>query len=145
MDLLFAAAAALGSPDALQDPAVASSSSYFSSSSSSSSSSSAPPPTLTSFHRKRVTYHDLPRHVHDHRDLRAVALHRVLSKPLRTVCVREFFYSAIDAEYYEDNEFIRCLELLGLGHLRTCTRFEWSIVRGVMGVKIGRPRRFSRA
>jgi hypothetical protein len=35
--------------------------------------------------------------------------------------------------------------MLGLEHLTSMTRYEWSVVRGVMGVEIGRPRRFSRA
>ena len=37
-------------------------------------------------------------------------------------CIREFFYSTIDEEYYHDNEFIKCLEILGLGHLETLSR-----------------------
>lgn len=59
--------------------------------------------------------------------------------------MKEFFYSTIDATYYNDNEFITCLRMLGLDHIKSMTRYEWSVVKGVMGVEIGRPRRFSAA
>lgn len=59
--------------------------------------------------------------------------------------MKEFFYSTIDANYYNENEFISCLGMLGLDHLHSMTRYEWSVVKSVMGVEIGRPRRFSAA
>jgi hypothetical protein len=55
------------------------------------------------------------------------------------------FYSTIDHDYFAENEFIACLNLIGLGEVNTMSKSEWSVVRGVMGTEIGRPRRLSRA
>lgn len=55
----------------------------------------------------------------------------------------EFFYSFLDRDFFQENEFIACLKLLRLDHVQRLTRTEWSIVRGIMGFQIGRPRRFS--
>lgn len=105
--------------------------------------------TQTYRRKRRCTYEDLrnsAKDLHDMGDPRVQKLLSILeSRNLRRFCVREFFYGSIDADYYKDNEFVKCLEILGLSHLSALSRFEWSIVRGVMGVEIGRPRRFSRS
>jgi len=130
MDLLFSTASTiLGSPDSVQSIA-------------------SPEPSIAYRRKRRVTYEDLEytvRDMHDSSDPRVCKFIKLLSKNVRSFCLKEFFYSTIDANYYHENEFIACLSMLGLDHLKSMTRYEWSIVRGIMGVEIGRPRRFSRA
>ncbi len=36
------------------------------------------------------------------------------SAVVRAWCIREFFTSAIDEDYFRDNEFIACLHILGM-------------------------------
>ena len=128
MDLLFSTASIiLGSPESIQSIA-------------------SPEPSLAYRRKRRITYEDLGhtvRDLHDNTDPRVTKFIRLLSRNVRSFCLKEFFYSTIDANYYNDNEFISCLAMLGLEHVKTLTRYEWSVVKGVMGVEIGRPRRFS--
>jgi hypothetical protein len=133
MDLLFSTASTiLGSPDSVQSGVL-----------------SSPEPCLAYRRKRRITYEDLSHSVkdmHDNSDPRVKEFVGLLTqKNLRNFCVKEFFYSAIDSNYYNDNEFITCLAMLGLNHVTTMTRYDWSLVKGVMGVEIGRPRRFSAA
>jgi hypothetical protein len=132
MDLLFSTASTiLGSPESVQSvPAIS------------------PEPSLAYRRKRRITYEDLGhtvRDLHDNSDPRVSKFIRLLSRNVRSFCLKEFFYSTIDATYYNDNEFITCLRMLGLDHIKSMTRYEWSVVKGVMGVEIGRPRRFSAA
>ena len=132
MDLLFSTASTiLGSPDSSQ-----------------SASALSPEPSLAYRRKRRITYEDLGhtvRDLHDNSDPRVTKFIRLLSRNVRSFCLKEFFYSTIDANYYNENEFISCLGMLGLEHVQSMTRYEWSVVKSVMGVEIGRPRRFSAA
>lgn len=93
-------------------------------------------------YKTRVTYDDFG--FTDQSDLRVNKVQKILSqRDIRRFVYREFFSSVIDAEYFADNEFITCLRLLGFDNLYKLSRLEWSFVRGIMGVEIGRPRRFS--
>ncbi|KAJ0406995.1 hypothetical protein ATCC90586_009215 [Pythium insidiosum] len=51
-----------------------------------------------------------------------------------------WFYSYIDADFFRHNEFIECLERMGLGKITRAARPVWASVRASMG----RPRRLSR-
>jgi DIRP len=132
MDLLFSTASTiLGSPDSNQSALALS-----------------PEPSLAYRRKRRITYEDLGhtvRDLHDNSDPRVTKFIRLLSRNVRSFCLKEFFYSTIDANYYNENEFISCLGMLGLEHVQSMTRYEWSVVKSVMGVEIGRPRRFSAA
>jgi F0F1-type ATP synthase delta subunit len=60
----------------------------------------------------RVTYEDLEftvRDMHDSSDPRVSKFIKLLTKNVRSFCLKEFFYSTIDANYYHENEFIACL------------------------------------
>ncbi|GLE01612.1 hypothetical protein PINS_up010446 [Pythium insidiosum] len=51
-----------------------------------------------------------------------------------------WFYSYIDADFFRHNEFIECLERMGLGKITRAARPVWASVRASMG----RPRRLSK-
>lgn len=132
MDLLFSTASTiLGSPESVNSVTATS-----------------PEPSLAYRRKRRITYEDLGhtvRDLHDNTDPRVTKFISLLSRNVRSFCLKEFFYSTIDANYYNDNEFVSCLAMLGLDHVKSMTRYEWSVVKGVMGIEIGRPRRFSAA
>lgn len=72
-------------------------------------------------------------------------LARSLNPLARLRCIYEWFYSTIDRDYFKENEFLACLNMMGLHQTSTITKEEWSAVRAFMGSSIGRPRRFSAA
>lgn len=78
-------------------------------------------------------------------DPKAKSIADFLFQPSRAWVTYEWFYSTIDRDYFNENEYKGCLQILDCDHIKLLTRTEWSILRGVMGSKIGRPRRFSRA
>lgn len=67
--------------------------------------------------------------------------HAYSSKKFRRFCMYEWFYPNIDKLFFAQNEFVDCLDKLGLGTVSQLTRTEWSEVRSMMG----RPRRLSPA
>ena len=67
-------------------------------------------------------------------NLRFEALLHLLSTPSRRLfAMVESFYSTVDRAYFNQNEFQEDLDALGLSHVQTLTRTEWSRVRAVMG------------
>jgi hypothetical protein len=110
---------------------------------------------------------------HEDEDPNATCLLTVLSSNMRHWCMYEWFYSTLDRDFFNENEFRACLRLMGLDHVSTpivvrtvvghrhsrcdgfahvgvhqlthLTRTEWSAVRSVISSEIGKPRRFSRA
>jgi len=73
---------------------------------------------------------------------RLEALVHSLSTPARRrFAMADFFYSTVDRAYFNQNEFQEDLDALGLSHVQTLTRTEWSRVR----VLLGRRRRVSPA
>ena len=73
---------------------------------------------------------------------RLKALVHSLSTPARRrFALAEFFYSTLDRAYFNQNEFQKDLDALGLSHVQKLTRTEWSRVRAF----IGRHRRMSPA
>eukprot|EP01041_Mallomonas_annulata_P005304 gene5304-10611_t len=73
------------------------------------------------------------------------AIAEYLSSQSRLWPSHEWFYSTIDRDYFNENEFKGCLQILGIDHVKQLTRSEWSFIRGIMECNIGRPRRFSRS
>ncbi|KAG2586406.1 hypothetical protein PVAP13_5NG035200 [Panicum virgatum] len=66
-------------------------------------------------------------------------LHCLSSESLRRWCTYEWFYSAVDYQWFSDNEFVHYLNHAKLSHLSRLTRSEWSAIRS----SLGKPRRFS--
>ncbi|CAN4095685.1 unnamed protein product [Withania somnifera] len=58
---------------------------------------------------------------------------------VRSWCIYEWFYSAIDYPWFTKKEFVEYLDHVGLGHVPRLTRVEWGVIRS----SLGRPRRFS--
>ncbi|XP_055813381.1 protein ALWAYS EARLY 3-like isoform X2 [Solanum dulcamara] len=58
---------------------------------------------------------------------------------VRSWCIYEWFYSAIDYPWFAKREFVEYLYHVGLGHVPRLTRVEWGVIRS----SLGRPRRFS--
>ncbi|CAN4104555.1 unnamed protein product [Withania somnifera] len=58
---------------------------------------------------------------------------------VRSWCIYEWFYSAIDYPWFARREFVEYLDHVGLGHVPRLTRVEWGVIRS----SLGRPRRFS--
>merc|ERR1719174_146571 len=52
---------------------------------------------------------------------------------LQKWCLYEWFYSGIDRDYFEHNEFQEELNDMGLGMVEKLTRAEWALVRQQMG------------
>lgn len=66
-----------------------------------------------------------------------------ISHRVKIHCRNEWFYSTLDMDYFRENEFLACLHLIGLNTGIAYSRSEWNIIKGIMGLQIGRPRRFS--
>eukprot|EP00252_Welwitschia_mirabilis_P007861 TRINITY_DN1956_c0_g2_i1.p1 TRINITY_DN1956_c0_g2~~TRINITY_DN1956_c0_g2_i1.p1 ORF type:complete len:1216 (+),score=337.50 TRINITY_DN1956_c0_g2_i1:375-4022(+) len=66
-------------------------------------------------------------------------IHCLSSSKLRSWCIYEWFYSAIDWPWFARNEFVDYLEHTGLGHVPRLTRVEWGVIRR----SLGKPRRLS--
>lgn len=60
-------------------------------------------------------------------------------------CTYEWFYSSLDREYFNENEFENCLSSIGMDEDQLLCKAEWSTIRTIMGFQIGRPRRFSKS
>ncbi|MCD7467825.1 hypothetical protein HAX54_005468 [Datura stramonium] len=58
---------------------------------------------------------------------------------VRSWCIYEWFYSAIDYPWFAKREFVEYLYHVGLGHVPRLTRVEWGVIRS----SLGKPRRFS--
>eukprot|EP00899_Mesostigma_viride_P019948 jgi/Mesvir1/27955/Mv20163-RA.1 len=67
--------------------------------------------------------------------------HALSQKDFRNWCAREWFYPAIDAQWYLKNEFVDYLRHLELPNVTHLPRSVWGAIRG----SLGRPRRFSQA
>src|SRR3546814_9167821 len=105
---------------------------------------------------------------YDEEDPNATRLLAVLASNMRHWCMYEWFYSTLDRDFFNENEFRACLRLMGMDHvswlpvvlacltpnadetlawrmfqLTHLSRTEWRAVRNVMSREIGLPRRFS--
>ncbi|XP_015165279.1 protein ALWAYS EARLY 3-like [Solanum tuberosum] len=64
---------------------------------------------------------------------------RLSKHQVRSWCIYEWFYSAIDYPWFAKREFVEYLYHVGLGHVPRLTRVEWGVIRS----SLGKPRRFS--
>lgn len=71
--------------------------------------------------------------VKDDNARRKLVLTNGLTSKLQKWCLYEWFYSGIDRDYFEHNEFQEELNDMGLGMVEKLTRAEWALVRQQMG------------
>lgn len=54
---------------------------------------------------------------------------RLSKHQVRSWCIYEWFYSAIDYPWFAKREFVEYLYHVGLGHVPRLTRVEWGVIR----------------